>query len=71
MQELSSIDEINRILDDVDEISKEKGLSTQEEINYYNSTSTGGSSSSDSGFGSIFLEMGSQVQLYHLMLMSF
>ena len=48
MEELASIDEINRILHDVDESSEEEGSSTQEEISYYNSSSTGGSSSSDS-----------------------
>ena len=48
MEELASIDEINRILHDVDESSEEEGSSTQEEISYYNSSSTGRSSSSDS-----------------------
>ena len=46
----------NRSIINVDESSKEKGLFTQEEISYYNSTSIGGSSSSDSGFESVFLE---------------
>ena len=55
---LSSIDEINRILDDADESSKEEGSSEQEELSYYNSTSIVGSLSSDFGFESAFLEIG-------------
>ena len=58
MEELSSIDEINRILHDTNESLEEEGSSTQEEISYYNSTSTGGSSSSDFGSESVFLETG-------------
>ena len=39
MEELASIDEINRTLHDTDESSEEEGSSTQEEISYYNSSS--------------------------------
>ena len=58
MEELSSIDEINRILHDTNESLEEEGSSTQEEISYYNSTSTGGSLSSDSDSESVFMETG-------------
>ena len=56
MDELTSIDEINRILHDVDEICEEEGSSTEEEINYYSSKSTDGSLSSEFEAKSVFLE---------------
>ena len=58
LDDLTSIDEINRILHDVYEIFEEKGSSIEEEISYYNSTSTNGSSSSESKAKSVFLKMG-------------
>ena len=60
MDDLTPIDEINRILHDVDKICEEEGSSTEEEIIYYNSTSTDGSSSSDSEAKSGFLKMGDE-----------
>ena len=66
MDELTSIDEINRILHDVDESFEEEGLSTQEEINYYNSTSTSGSSSSDFGAQNVLLE-NRMLMLFHIL----
>ena len=60
MDDLTSIDKINRILHDVDEISEEEGLSTEEEISYYNSTSIDGTLSSESKAKSVFLETGDE-----------
>ena len=60
MDDLTSIDEINRILHDVDVSSTKEGLSIEEEISYYNSASTDGSSSSESEAKSVFLEMGEE-----------
>ena len=58
MQNLSSIEKTNRILDDVDETSKEGGLSTEEEISYYNSTSNSEFSTSDFGFANTLSRLG-------------
>ena len=52
-----SIDKINRILYDVDEMFEEVGLSMEEEISYYNSTSIDGSSLSEFEAKSALLEM--------------
>ena len=59
MDDLTSIDEINRILHDVDKICEE-GSSTEEEINYYDSTPTDGSLSSEFEAKSVFLEKGDE-----------
>ena len=54
-QELSSIDEVNRVLDTADQIFEEGGSFTEEEIDY-SSTSTHGSSTSKFGSQSSLLD---------------
>ena len=67
MNDLSFIDDINRILHDTNEKFEEEGSSKQEVISYHNSPSTCGSSLSDFGAESVSLEMGeldTMVSLY-------
>ena len=56
MDYLTSVDEINRIFLDVDESLEKEGLSTKKNYSYYNSTTIGGSLSSDSETNNVFLE---------------